>query len=70
MDPGLFAAGFATLTSSPNFAREWVIGGNWYLNRILRTSIDYGHTNFEGGAVSANRASERVILARFQINFI
>lgn len=70
VDPGLFAAGFATLTSSPNFAREWVIGGNWYLNRILRTSIDYGHTNFEGGAVSANRASERVILARFQINFI
>ena len=43
---------------------------NWYLNRILRISVDYGHTNFLGGAVNADRAAERVILARFQINFI
>ena len=70
VDPSLFAAGFASLTSSPNFAREWVIGGNWYLNRIFRISTDYGHTNFLGGALDANRASERVILARFQLNFI
>jgi phosphate-selective porin OprO/OprP len=70
VDQGLFAAGFASLTTSPNFAREWVVGGNWYLNRILRISVDYGHTNFVDGAVDANRASERVILSRFQINFI
>lgn len=71
VDPEMFALGFASLSSSPNFAREWVIGGNWYLNRILRISTDYGHTNFVGGAaLDANRASERVILARFQINFI
>ncbi len=70
VDQGMFAAGFASLTSSPKFAREWVVGGNWYLNRILRISVDYGHTNFLGGAVDANRASERVILSRFQINFI
>jgi len=70
VDQGLFAAGFATLTSSPKFAREYVFGGNWYLNRIFRISVDYGHTNFLGGAVDANKASERVILARFQLNFI
>lgn len=70
VDPALFAAGFASLNSSPNFAREWVIGGNWYLNRIFRISTDFGHTNFLGGAVDANRAAERVILARFQLNFI
>jgi phosphate-selective porin OprO and OprP len=70
VDPGLFAGGFASLSSSPRFAREWVIGTNWYLNRIFRISADYGHTNFLGGAVSANKASERVILARFQLNFI
>jgi len=70
VDPAMFAAGFATLTSSPRFAREWVVGGNWYLNRIFRISADYGHTNFLGGAVNANRASERVILARFQLNFL
>jgi phosphate-selective porin OprO and OprP len=70
VDEGLFAAGFASLTTSPKFAREWVVGGNWYLNRIFRISVDYGHTNFLGGAVDANRASERVILSRFQLNFI
>jgi phosphate-selective porin OprO/OprP len=70
VDQGLYAAGFATLSTSPNFAREWVLGGNWYLNRIFRISVDYGHTNFVGGAVNADHAAERVILARFQINFI
>jgi phosphate-selective porin OprO and OprP len=70
VDQGLFAAGFATLSTSPSFAREWVGGVNWYLNRILRISVDYGHTNFLGGAVDADHAAERVILARFQINFI
>ncbi len=69
-DLGLFNYGFASLSSSASFAREWVAGVNWYLNRILRISADYGHTNFLDGAVDANRASERVILARFQINFI
>jgi len=70
VDPALFAAGFASLSSSPDFAREWVVGGNWYLNRIFRISTDYAHTSFLGGAVGANKASERVILARFQLNFI
>jgi phosphate-selective porin OprO/OprP len=69
-DPALFAAGFATATTSPSFAREWVAGVNWYLNRIFRISVDYGHTNFVDGAVGADRAAERVILSRFQINFI
>ncbi len=70
VDQGLFTYGFASLATSPRFAREWVGGVNWYLNRILRISMDYAHTNFIGGAVSADRAAERVILARFQINFI
>jgi phosphate-selective porin OprO/OprP len=71
VDPGLFAAGFASPSTSPHFAREWVGGVNWYLNRILRISMDYGYTGFQGGAAnSADRAAERVILARFQINFI
>jgi phosphate-selective porin OprO/OprP len=70
VDQGLFNYGFASLTSSPNFAREWVAGVNWYLNRILRISVDYGHTNFVDGAVNADRAAERVILSRFQINFL
>ena len=63
---GLYSYGFATPAQSPRHAREWVGGVNWYLNRLLRISVDYGNTNF----ASASRASERVVLARFQINFI
>ena len=68
VDPGMFSYGFANSASSPNFAREWVGGFNWYLNRIFRISMDYGHTNFEGGAAVGNRRSERVFLTRFQFN--
>jgi phosphate-selective porin OprO and OprP len=70
VDQGLFNYGFASLSSSPSFAREWLAGVNWYLNRITRISGDYGHTNFLGGAVNGNRASERVVLVRFQVNFL
>ena len=70
VDNAMFTYGFASLSASPSFAREWVGGVNWYLNRIFRISVDYGHTNFLGGAVNGDRAAERVILARFQINFI
>jgi phosphate-selective porin OprO/OprP len=63
---GLFTYGFADPTKSPRRAHEWVGGVNWYLNRLLRVSVDYGNTNF----ASASRASEKVVLARFQVNFI
>ncbi len=69
-DNALFHDSFASLATSPRFAREWVAGFNWYLNRILRFSMDYGHTNFLNGAVIGDRPAERVILTRFQINFI
>ncbi|HEY3738726.1 MAG TPA: porin [Bryobacteraceae bacterium] len=69
---GLYGYGFLDPTKSPRVAREWVGGGNWYLNRLVRISIDYGNTNFTGGGASAglNRPAERVLLTRFQINFI
>jgi phosphate-selective porin OprO and OprP len=69
VDPGMFAYGFASPSASPSFAREWVGGVNWYLNRIVKISMDFAHTNFVGGAVNADRAAERAILARFQINY-
>ena len=67
---GIFNYGFATPTTTPRLAREYVGGINWYLNRLVRISLDYAATGFEGGAVGGNRAPERVILFRFQINFI
>jgi phosphate-selective porin OprO/OprP len=67
---GIFSFGFASPTATPRLAREYVGGANWYLNRLVRISLDYGVTGFEGGAVNGNRVAERVILFRFQINFI
>jgi len=72
-EPGLFNYGFASVTTAPRNAHEWVGGVNWYLNRLFRTSLDYGHTNFGGGATVAaggNKPSEKALILRFQINFI
>jgi phosphate-selective porin OprO and OprP len=68
----IYNYGFASPTTSPRRAHEWVGGVSWYLNRMLRISLDYGNTNFGGGATVANggnRPSERVLLNRFQVNF-
>jgi phosphate-selective porin OprO/OprP len=72
-EPGIYNYGFATATTTPRHAHEWVGGVNWYLNRLFRTTLDYGNTNFGGGATVAagrNRPSERALILRFQINFI
>jgi phosphate-selective porin OprO and OprP len=69
-EPGLFNYGFADPAKSPRQAHEWVGGLNWYLNRLVRLSLDYGNTNFGGGAAAGNRPPEHVVLARFQINTI
>ncbi len=69
VEKGMFDYGFASIASSPRHAHEWVGGVNWYLNRMLRISLDFGNTNFGGGAVGGNRPSERALLQRFQINF-
>jgi phosphate-selective porin OprO/OprP len=62
-EPGLYNYGFADSTKSPRRAREWVGGVNWYLNRLLRISVNYASTTF-----NANRSPEKVVLARLQIN--
>jgi phosphate-selective porin OprO/OprP len=69
-EKGLYNYGFASPAQTPRHAHEWVGGVNWYLNRLVRISLDYGNTNFGGGATVGNRLSERVLLTRFQINFI
>jgi|CZKE01.1.fsa_nt_gi phosphate-selective porin OprO/OprP len=67
---GIYNYGFASAAATPRHAHEWVGGVNWYLNRLVKISVDYGNTNFGGGAALGNRLSERVLLTRFQINFI
>jgi phosphate-selective porin OprO and OprP len=71
-EQGIYNYGFASPTTTPSHAKEWVGGVNWYLNRMLRISLDYGNTNFGGGATAAaggNRPSEKALLQRFQLNF-
>ncbi len=70
---GMFNLGFADITKSPRVAHEWAGSFNWYLNRLVRISVDYGRTSFVGGAalnVGGNRLPEKVIIVRYQINFI
>jgi hypothetical protein len=65
--------GFASASTTPRIAHECVGGVNWYLNRLVRISADYGRTNFGGGATVAagvNRPTEKALILRFQINFI
>jgi len=62
--------GFAVPTATPRSSREWVGGVNWYMNRIVRLSANYAVTSFEGGTPGGNRIAERVLLFRFQLNFI
>jgi len=72
-DRSIFNYGFASPTSTPRTAHEVVGGVNWYLNRLVRISADYGRTNFGGGATLAqglNRPTEKTLIFRFQINFI
>jgi phosphate-selective porin OprO/OprP len=68
-DHGLYNYGFATPATSARLAKEWVGGGNWYLNRMARISLDYAVTNFEGGATFGNRPTEKALTTRFQLNF-
>jgi phosphate-selective porin OprO/OprP len=69
VERGFFDYGFGSVTATPRHAKEWVGGVNWYLNRAVRLSLDYGNTNFGGGAAGGNRPTERALLQRFQINF-
>ena len=70
-DHAVYTYGFMDPAKSARRAHEWVGGVNWYLNRLLRISVDYGRTTFAGGAPNnGDRLPERAILTRFQINFI
>ena len=70
---GLYNYGFASPSEAARRAHEWVGSVNWYLNRLVRISASYGDTKFHGGAApdqGGNRPEEKVLLLRFQINFI
>jgi phosphate-selective porin OprO/OprP len=56
---------FADLSRSADRARTAGIVVNWYLNRVVRFSLDYNHTELDGGAIDG----ENVVIGRAQLRF-
>lgn len=69
---GIYTYGLVNPAAAPRHLHEWVGGVNWYLNRLVRITGDYGNTAFGGGAPASaggNKLPEKVFNLRFQINF-
>ncbi len=61
---------FASPQVSAKRAAAWGAGLNWYLNRNIRTALDFIHTDFEGGSMGeVPRQDENVFLTRVQLTF-
>ncbi len=61
---------FASPATSANRAVAWGVGLNWYLNRNIRTSLDFIQTDFRGGATGeVSGQDENVFLTRVQLAF-
>jgi len=68
-DNGAFN-GFANIDSSARRASSWEVGLNWYLNKHIKTTLDYSQTSFDGGAVlGGNRDTENLVQSRVQLFF-
>lgn len=60
---------FANASQSARNAEGWSLGLNWYLNSNMKLVTTYNQTSFEGGAVGADRETEKVVLTRAQLSF-
>lgn len=56
---------FADPAKSASKATGWGVGLNWYLNRNVRSDLDYEQTQFDG----SGRATEKVFFTRLQLKF-
>lgn len=58
--------------SSAQEAREWGVGLNWHLNRNIKASVNYTHTDFTAGSQAPGEVTaqdEDVIFGRVQFSF-
>lgn len=61
---------FADPAQSAHRAAAWGVGLNWYLNRNIRTGLDFIHTDFRSGAAGeVSGQDENVFLTRVQVTF-
>jgi phosphate-selective porin OprO/OprP len=69
VDDDLFPT-YADPTELPTRAASWGLGLNWYLNRNLRASFNYTHTDLTGGEIgSVADFGEDAFLTRVQLVF-
>lgn len=69
IDSDAYSTGYADPTKSAHRASEYVLGGNWYLNKNVKLVLNYAQTSFAGGAKKGNRPDEYAILSRVQLAF-
>ncbi len=61
---------FANPDVAINSAFSWGVGVNWHLNRNLKLSLDYEHTDFDGGDQNPKAAQdEQLLFGRVQFSF-
>lgn len=69
IDPRAFP-NFASPSLSASKASAFSFGLNWYLNRNIRTSVNYVHTAFKGGdAAQVTAQDENAVISRLQLIF-
>jgi phosphate-selective porin OprO and OprP len=69
IDNGAFQS-FASAKTSAQQAAEYGIGVNWYLNRFVKLTTDYEHTNFKMALKTVSPLhSENVLMSRIQLAF-
>ncbi len=70
LDDALFQESFADPNASISEERAWAAGLNCYLNKNIRLSLDFEHTEFKGGAKgSEDRIPESVVSSRIQLAY-
>ncbi len=60
---------YADPTKAAQKAVAWGTGLNWYFNKNFKFVANYENTSFNGGAIGADRPTEKVFITRFQIAF-
>jgi phosphate-selective porin OprO/OprP len=61
---------FASAKTAAQQAAERGIGLNWYLNRYVKLTTDYEHTNFRMAQIGITPLhSENVVMSRVQLAF-
>lgn len=61
---------FADPTTQARVARQWTVGANWFLNRIVKVVLDYEQVHFGSpDGIPATRPVERGFFSRVQFSF-